>query len=374
MMGRRRILSGLALAAAAWPLAPWTRAAAAPVPRETYWGSGQSFAGQNYVAGTDGDGALQAHAPLPDRGHALAVRPGTGEAVICARRPGTFLAVVDLATGAITRMVDAPEGHHYQGHAVYSPDGRLLFVTENAFAAARGAIGVYDAAAGYARAGTLPSHELDPHDIVLAPGGRLLAVANGGILTHPDFGRTKLNLDTMSPSLAIVDARDGSLAADYRLPAALHQLSIRHVAVRADGLVAVAMQHEGPETERPPLVGLLRGAGEIRLLEAPAPVQARMANYCGAVTFDATGAVFAASHPRGGLSTFWDAEDGTYLGLAEVADGCGIAPDGTPGGFILSSGAAGLWRYSVAAAVLTRLPGDAAPILRWDNHLTRVAG
>ena len=35
--------------------------------------------------------------------------------------------------------------------------------------------------------------------------GRMLAIANGGIETNPDFGRTKLNLDHMEPSLVLVD-------------------------------------------------------------------------------------------------------------------------------------------------------------------------
>ncbi len=371
-IGRRPVLSGLACVAAASPLTA-IGADVGAEPGATYWSSGQSFAGQNYVAGVDASGTLVGQAPLPDRGHALTARPGGGEAVMCARRPGTFMAVVDLRSGRVDRMVESPDGRHFQGHAVYASNGRLLFATENDFADGRGVIGIYDAADGYTRVGEMSSHEIGPHDIAMAPSGDALIVANGGILTHPDFGRAKQNLDTMAPSLALIDPRDGSLLAEHRLPADLHQLSIRHLAVRPDGAIAAAMQYEGPETDRPPLVGLLRGSGPIRLLSAPEPVQTQMANYCGSVTFDATGMVFAASSPRGGIITFWDAGAGGYLAEAQVPDGCGVAPDGTVGGFMISSGLGGHWRFSVVDGGLGRLGGIGAPIVRWDNHMTRVS-
>ena len=68
----------------------------------------------------------------------------------------------------------------------------------------------------------------------------------------------------------------------------------------------------------------------------------------------------------------WDAQDGAYLASTEVADGCGLAPDGAPGGFVISNGAFGLWHFSTVDGSLTGLSGNAEPVARWDNHLTRV--
>ena len=89
-------------------------------------------------------------------------------------------------------------------------------------------------------------------------------------------------------------------------PAALHQLGIRHAAVNARGLVAVAMQYEGSKRDRVPLVGLHEGE-ELRLLEAPEEIQRRMRHYTGAIAFDLSGELLAVSSPRGNLFTFWDA-------------------------------------------------------------------
>ena len=58
-----------------------------------------------------------------------------------------------------------------------------------------------DATDDYRQVGELPAHGVGPHEVVLMPDGKTLAVANGGIRTHPDRDRVPLNLDSMQPSL-----------------------------------------------------------------------------------------------------------------------------------------------------------------------------
>src|SRR3546814_20493551 len=84
------------------------------------------------------------------------------------------------------RQLGAPDGRHFYGHAVFDRAERLLYTTENDYEAGRGVIGVWDADAGYARAGELDAHGIGPHDLALGPDGRSLVIANGGLLTHPD--------------------------------------------------------------------------------------------------------------------------------------------------------------------------------------------
>jgi hypothetical protein len=139
------------------------------------------------------------------------------------------------------------------------------------------------------------------------PDGATLVAANGGIRTHPDTERAKLNLDSMRLSLAYLDLASGRLRDAFGLAPRLHRLSIRHLAVNRDGLVAVAVQYEGSGRDRVPLVGLHDG-GAIRLLDAPAAIERRMRQYAGSVAFDRSGRMLAVSCPRGNLITFWDAE------------------------------------------------------------------
>src|SRR3546814_9184204 len=96
-----------------------------------------------------------------------------------------------------------------------------------------------------------------------------LAVCNGGIRTHPDFPRAKLNLATMRPSLAYIDRHKGRLIAEARWPDDRHQLSIRHLDVATDGTVAFGMQYKGPKGDAMPLVAMHRGAGALVPLAMP---------------------------------------------------------------------------------------------------------
>ena len=372
MLSRRALIAGLALG-----LLPLPRSARASERLDDnqarYLSGWRSTSGTDFVACVDPSGRSFFRTPLPGRGHAAAIHPARNEAVMVARRPGRFAAVLDLDRGHVSGMIDAVDGRHFYGHAAYSADGRLLFATENDFDNGSGVIGLYDVGDAYRRLAEFPSHGIGPHDIAPGALGDALVVANGGIQTHPDFGRAKLNLDTMSPSLAILDARDGSPIQTFALPPQLNQLSIRHLATRPDGLIAVAMQYEGPASDHPPLVGLARAGRSIYLLAAPEPVQRRMANYCGSVAFDRSGEVIGVSSPRGGLFTFWSAETGSYLSSVEVPDGSGVAANEMPGGFLLSSGDGSLWRYRVDDDRPLKLSGDRAPGGHWDNHLTALA-
>src|SRR5690606_3759859 len=198
---------------------------------------------------------------------------------------------------------------------IFAADGALLYATETIAESGDGIVGVYDAEDGYRRVGEFPSFGLDPHDIRLMPDRRTRVVANGGLLTHPDAPRMKLNVATMSPSLDYVDRRDGRPLQSVRLPQALHQLGIRHLAVAADGTVAIAMQYEGPSGDKVPLIGLhKRGEATMRLLDLPAETLRDLRHYCGSAAMDPSGTVLGVSSPRGGRIVYWDVNAGRYLG------------------------------------------------------------
>lgn len=175
--------------------------------------------GGHFLTAFDDTDRVRFDIPLPARGHGIAFRPAGRECAVFARRPGTFLWVADIGEGRVLHRIESPQNRHYYGHGVFDPKGRLLYVTENDFETGIGVIGVYDAGDGYRRLGELPSHGVGPHELKLMGDGRTLVIANGGIRTHPDLGRSKLNLADMDPSLAYVDTADGRLLAAYRPPA-----------------------------------------------------------------------------------------------------------------------------------------------------------
>ena len=283
------------------------------------------------------DGSLLREIPLEARGHDTTVHHEAGIGVMFARRPGDFAVAFELARASPPQVFRTPADRHFYGHGVFSQEGRLLYATENDFENARGLIGVYDVKAGFSRVGEFPSGGVGPHDLHLLPDGRTLVVANGGIETHPDAGRAKLNVSEMRPSLAFIDREDGRLLARHELGWDFHKLSIRHLDVDHSGKVWFGGQWEGSLDEAPDLLGTASLDQPLKLLEMQAALPARLKGYIGSVSLDRSGRLLAASAPRAGRVLYFDTATEKLVSQSHIVDGCGVAPRGVSG-FAISSG------------------------------------
>lgn len=360
---RRRFLrAGLATASAGALLGP-CRVLAMPGAATQLIGCRSDGQGRHFATLFSSDGRVLFDAPLPARGHGIALSPDGALAAVAARRPGDFLCVIDISARAVRARVQAAPDRHYYGHGVFSADRQHFFATENDFGGGAGRIGIY-AVDTWRKVGEIASHGVGPHELALLADRRTLVVANGGIRTHPDMPRAKLNLDAMAPNLSYVDSHDGRLVEQVAPPPHWHQLSLRHLAVTAGDRVAVVAQYESAAADAPPLIALHTRGASLDWQRAPAAIHARMRNYCGSVAFSADGERFAVSSPRGGLVTRWSAR-GDYLGHHDQADACGLAA--ARAGFWVSDGGGGL----------QRIPGAPRQAefadTRWDNHLAQVA-
>jgi hypothetical protein len=332
-----------------------------------YAGCQSDSAGNHLMTLFELSGAVRARVPLPGRGHGIVFDTRSSRAVVLARRPGTFAVVVDLVSGRTLQSFRSADNRHFCGHGAFSADGRYLYTTENDYDAGRGTIAIRDAGEEFRWVDEFSSFGVGPHEIRLMPDGETLVVGNGGIRTHPDTGRAKLNVDTMQPSLALVDARNGRLLSEARLEPHLHKLSIRHLDVSKAGDVAVSMQHEGSKRDRVPLVAL-RHRERWVALRAPADVERRMRQYTGSVAFDSSGQYLAVSCPRGDMVSFWETRSGKHLGIFEMLDSSGIAAHPDAGNFILTGRVSGYTRIDLKTGARHHVqsPGFGP----WDNHLT----
>ncbi|MCT8970738.1 DUF1513 domain-containing protein [Microbaculum marinisediminis] len=308
--------------------------------------------------------------PLEARGHSFAIDRSGRRAVAFARQPGRFAVAFDVDGAVPPQPFAALPDRHFFGHGTFADADRLLIATENDYDGGRGVAGVYDVAAGMRRIGEFATGGLDPHEAVLMPDGRTLCIANGGVLTHPDYGKLELNLDTMAPSIAYVDIATGDLLETAELPRSLHKLAFHHLAVDAFGTVWFGGQYHGPKADRPPLVGRHRRGQAIEMFTGPQDVLRGLSGYIGSVAVDASGTVVATSSPVGGTVAYWDAATGRSLGVTELRDGCGVAP-GARDDFRLTNGHGEIVEAGPAAEPEeVRPPGDD---IAWDNHLRRVA-
>lgn len=353
MSGRRQFLGGL-IAASLLPKPTWADAGS-----PAFLSAAARADGSYVLCGISADLDIRFERPLPARGHAAAAHPSLPEAVAFARRPGTFAIVIDCMTGTEKARLTTPVGRHFYGHGAFSADGSLLFTTENDFEAGRGRIGVWDTRAGYARVDEWDSGGIGPHDIKRLPGTDTLVVANGGIDTHPDSGRTKLNIPTMEPNLAYID--HGEVSEVSKLPTALHKNSIRHLAVGPEGQVAFGMQWQG-DGPVSTLVGVHRSGSAMTLMDAPQDAVRDMQGYIGSIAFRADGKTIAVTSPRGGLLQLFDAEAGQLVQSVAFEDVCGVAALGEH--FAVTSGA-GAMRPTDG----TQLRPGVHTALQWDNHL-----
>ncbi|MEL6752200.1 MAG: DUF1513 domain-containing protein [Pseudomonadota bacterium] len=311
--------------------------------------------GRHAIVTLDQRGQINAAIELPGRGHDFALRPD-GLTVAFARRPGTFAVAFHSARpNSTTHIFSAARGRHFNGHGAFSEDGRLLYASENDFERGVGVIGVYDASS-FERIGELDSGGIGPHEILRLPNG-LLAVANGGIETHPDFPRAKLNLATMRPNLAYLKASTGDIVERREWRADLRQLSIRHmtsVGARNDTTVWFGCQWVGDAGTGVPLVGYHRRGDELALLPAPESGWQSMNDYIGSVAHFANGTRIAASSPRGNRIAIWTI-DGRFERTIERQDVSGLSKRGNELVFTDGLGATSFGAASDARA--------------FDNHL-----
>ncbi len=344
MHSRRAFLTatGAALGAAALPAPVW-----AALGNPAFLAAAREPTGAFALFGLTAGGAIAFRVPLPERGHAAAAHPARAEAVAFARRPGTFALVIDCAGGRILHWLEAPAGRHFYGHGAYLDGGRVLATTENAYDSGEGRIGFWDAAAGYGRMDEVPSGGIGPHEVV-ALAGDMLAVANGGIRTHPATGREKLNLDTMRPNLAYL--WDGAIVERIELPDP--KLSIRHIAARADGTVVMGLQSERDPAETVPMFALHRRGAHPTVHGTD--LASAFKGYVGSVAWSGDGQLLAITAPRGGRAAIWN---GTETEILHRPDVCGVAHAGS--GLAFTDGTGG---------VLTETGGMKHPVA-WDNHL-----
>lgn len=307
-------------------------------------------------------GALLSETALPDRGHDITFDPVSRRSVVFARQPGTFAVVFDHTGRKEPATLASVEGRHFYGHGVFSPDGALLYATENDFDKAAGVVGIYDATDNFRRTGELPTYGVGPHELLLMPDGRTLAIANGGIETHPDFGRQELNLATMQPSLVFVDRLTGALVERHEPPAGLHRLSIRHMAIDSDGALWFGCQHRGAATETPPLVGRARPGRDFGLIDLPGDTLSGLRNYVGSVASNPAAGLVAVSSPQGNSFAVLDQRDGRVVAAHRLTEVCGLAADG--GGFLATTGMGRI----VPADGSEAADGDHV----WDNHTLRI--
>jgi len=363
VLNRRQFLlgSGAVIGAASLPLL-FSAKLSAPSWLVSAFSNSQQ---QHFAGAFDLNGQLISAVRLPARGHGVLAHPTkVGHAIVYARRPGDFLLEVDFINGVINRHVTADDGYHFFGHGAFSHDGQHLMSVENNFVAGRGEIVVRDADS-YQIIDRYDCQGVGPHECKLMPNSNTLVIANGGIKTHPNWPRQKLNLDTMSPALTYLDLNNGQVVDHFRLDN--HQLSIRHLDISSQGKVVAGLQYQGSKSDIVPLAISHHGQSQLTILAASDNTLRPLKQYAASVCINEAENQVAISCPRGDLVTLWDLDNDNFIEQVAIRDVAGLSMNERA--LIATNGKGQSWDLSTAPNT-RHLFND----IRWDNHLTTLTG
>ena len=258
--------------------------------------------------------------------HNRIARNNSIDVAVMGRRPSEWFWILAADSGKLRYSIKAEANRHFYGHACYSLEGDLLYVTENNTSDFSGVIGIYDVASGYKKIGEFATQGIGPHEIVMHPDGKTLVIANGGIKTER-ASREELNIDSMQPSLVYLDRHEGKLI--QQVYPAHNQMSVRHLTMHDDGTVIIGIQFQGERHLNVPMVLTHRlGQSEFTALQMDQTNPNgwhRFHHYIASVSVDSNRNLVCATSPIGGCAAVFDLNSGELIESVDLADCAGVA-------------------------------------------------
>lgn len=366
---------------AGWSRRHWVGMAAALVSGAPWWSALAAVsptAPQRLLAawqrGSDhglGVVALRASAPpswrvqhaleLPTRAHGLWAEPA-GSVLAVARRPGDWLVRWHPVSG-LTQWHWVEDDRRFNGHVWVNEARAVFWTTETDQADAQGLLALRNLRS-LEKIDEWPTSGMDPHQLLALPeplgewpAGTLM-VANGGIATWAESGRSKLNTSRIDASLVAIHPRSGELLGQWRLDDPF--LSIRHLAWCPVGRTlgaALQAEHSNPlAVAQAPVLAVWDGKRLSTAADQPA-LQGYGGDICAR-----PGGGFVVSCPRAHAVALFDAQGG-WVGRHTIVGAYALAAGQE---HWVVSGQPDVWigpDQSLSASDL----GD-RPKWSWDNH------
>ncbi len=312
--------------------------------------------------------------PLTERGHALASHPNiSNQAVIAARRPGNLLTLIDIDLGQVITKTSSNPNRHFYGHCSYTKDGEYLLTTENDYENGMGIISIRDSQTLKVLE-EIPSFGIGPHDMQFMPDQKTIVIANGGILTHPDTGRRKLNLNQMKPSLAYIDLTSAKLIDQYYLSDP--KLSIRHIDVNKAGDVGIATQDQAEyasDANQVSLIAVHKSKDkQPDLIKLPKQITLGLNRYTADFCFEPKHNTALVSSPRGNQVLIFDVKNQRLINNYRVDQPSAVALTRDNNYFVVSTANGEILFIDTKTSTIEANMSQMIDGLKWDNHMTVV--
>ena len=308
---------------------------------------------------------------VPDEVHLAVMSPDNKSILVNSRKPGASLLKYSLS-GELIAELKPLKDQHFEGHAIFSIDEKYLYVTASDFQQGSGKLL------------KLNSHDLSliemyntngigPHELVWqAPN--IIAIANTGVLTHPDSGRDILNLDNIQSNVVLFNTLDKTQVHEWTVP--LAGLSARHLDRMDNGDLVIGCQYK-KEDQRPPCVAFATKGEALRFADRQnETLHWDMKGYTASIKSIPNSDQALISNPRGQLLTQWrDPTSNSETEISQLVNsfdikynkGIKLTKKGNQAWFSLGAGE--LLFLDIESQTLNSTTVKVKSNIWWGNHL-----
>ncbi|MBL4797130.1 MAG: DUF1513 domain-containing protein [Oleispira sp.] len=176
---------------------------------------------------------------VPNEVHLATLFPDQKSILVCSRKPGASLLKYSLS-GNLMAELKPLKNQHFEGHGIFSIDEKYIYATASDFELKQGRMLKLNSQ-DLTLIKDYNSGGIGPHELVWQ-SDKLIAIANTGVLTHPESGRKILNLSSIQSNIVLFDSQQEDIIHQWQVPK--QALSARHLDRMANGDLVIGCQYK----------------------------------------------------------------------------------------------------------------------------------
>ncbi len=237
---------------------------------------------------------------VPYEVHLATLFPDQKSILVNSRKPGASLLKYSLS-GKIIAELKPLDNQHFEGHAIFSSDERYIYATASNYQQGQGKLLKLNSH-DLSLVESYDSGGIGPHELVWQ-SNNLIAIANTGVLTHPDSGRDILNIDNIQSNVISFNATNNTIEHEWVVPQL--GLSARHLDRMDNGNLIIGCQYK-KQDQRPSCIVFAKKGRELVFADVQdEKLHWDMQGYTASIKSIPKSNQVLISNPRGHLLTQW---------------------------------------------------------------------
>lgn len=251
---------------------------------------------------------------VPYEVHLATLFPDKKHVLVCSRKPEASLLKYSI-NGELQAELPSLNNQHFEGHGIFSIDEKYIYVTASDYHLKQGRLLKLNSQ-NLSLEKDYFSGGVGPHELVWQSDVQI-AIANTGVLTHPDTERKALNLADMTSNISLFNSETESIDHQWHVP--LQGLSARHLDRMEDGSLVIGCQYQKKD-QRPACIAFAdMNNGLVFAEEKNDFFYWNMKGYTASIKAVPNSNNAIITNPQGHLLTQWQMTKSTPLG-SELID------------------------------------------------------